>query len=86
MSTVLPLAVNSQLPVWPDTASALYAGTVLVVTPLLAAIGGIPTLMKLGHWAAFLFGAAMVIYGTVGIAGARRPVKRIRLRLGDEDA
>ena len=86
MSTVLPLAVNSHLPVWPDTASALYAGTVLVVTPLLAAIGGVPTLMKLGHWAAFLLGAAMVIYGTVGIAGARHSVNRIRLRPGNEDA
>ena len=75
MPTVLPLAVNSHLPVWPDTASALYAGTVLVVTPLLAAIGGIPTLTKLGHWAALLFGAAMVTYGTVGIAGARLQAK-----------
>ena len=43
MSAVLPLAVNSQLPVWPDATSALYAGTVLVTTPLLAAIGGVPT-------------------------------------------
>ena len=86
MSTVLPLAVNSQLPVWPDATSALYAGTVLITTPLLAAIGGVPTLMKLGHWAAFIFGAAMVIYGTVSIAGARHSTKRIRLRPGNEHA
>ena len=68
---MLPLAINAQMPVWPDVSSALYAGTVLVATPLLAAIGGIPTLTKLGHWAALLFGVAMLVYGSAGIGRSR---------------
>lgn len=83
---MLPLAINSQLPVWPDASSALYAGTVLVATPLLAAIGGIPTLTKLGHWAALLFGVAMLVYGSAGIGRSHQAVKWMRPRLGDRDA
>jgi len=83
---MLPLAINSPLPVWPDASSALYAGTVLVATPLLAAIGGIPTLTKLGHWGALLFGVAMLVYGFVGIGRSRRTMKRMGRRPGDMDA
>ena len=85
MSTV-PLALNSQLPMWPDTTSALYAGTVLITTPLLAAIGGVPTLTELGHWAALLFGVAMFAYGTAGIARSGRATQLVKLRRGGFNA
>jgi len=82
-TTMLPLAINSPLPAWPDAASAFYAGTVLVATPLLAALGGVPTLMKLGHWAALLLGVAMLGYGCASIGRSRRAVKGIGPQPGD---
>ena len=85
MSTV-PLALNSQLPIWPDTTSALYAGTVLITTPLLAAIGGVPTLTELGYWAALLFGVAMLAYGSVGIARSGRVIQLVQPRRGGFNA
>ena len=66
MSTV-PLALHAQLSGWPDTTSALYAGTVLLIAPLLAAIASAPGLTELGHWAAVCFGIAMLAYGSVGM-------------------
>lgn len=85
MSTV-PLALNSQLPMWPDTISALYAGTMLITTLLLAAIGGVSRLTELGHWAAVLFGVAMLAYGTAGIARSERAIQLLRVRRGGFNA
>ena len=85
MSTV-PLALNSQLPVWPDASGALYAGTVLITTPLVAAIGSVLTLTELSHWAAVLFGVAMLVYGTAGIARSGRAIQLVKLRRGGFNA
>ena len=85
MSTV-PLVLNSQLPMWPDTTNALYAGSVLIAAPLLAAIGGAPRLTELGHWVALLFGVAMLAYGSVGIARSGRASQLLKLRRGGSNA
>ena len=65
-----------------DATGAVYAGAVLMITPMLAAMGDIPTLTKLGHWVALFLGVVMLTYGAAALSYKGAALDRVKRRLG----
>lgn len=65
---------------------ALYAGIVLMITPLIAAIDHAPVLTTLSHWTIFAYGVVLVVYGAAVLTRTDADPNELRRPSGGHDA
>lgn len=68
-----------------SAAAALIGGTVLLATPLIAAIDRPPVLGP-GHWLVLLYGAALALYGAATLAWFDARAQEPERRSGERES
>jgi hypothetical protein len=69
-----------------SASGALHAGGILMIPPLVAALAGAPVLAKLGHWAVFLYGAVLVVWGVSALTRPSAKRSELQRHSGGPDA
>jgi hypothetical protein len=64
-----PLPDNARLR--RSAVGALFAGTSLMIAPVVASVSAAPVLTEAAHWVVFSYGAILVIYGVSTLTDLR---------------